>query len=138
VDYFKQYNDLYGHLQGDSCLQQIAQHIRSATRRPADLAARYGGEEFAVILPNTPLSGTIAVAQKIQAQIQKSQILHSGSQVEPFVTLSLGVVTLVPCAEITPEFAVALADQAPYQAKRQGRNRIVNQSYPSDLLDNRA
>gem|GEM_PF-696005 len=138
VDYFKQYNDLYGHLQGDSCLQQIAQHIRSATRRPADLAARYGGEEFAVILPNTPLSGTIAVAQKIQAQIQKSQILHSGSQVEPFVTLSLGVVSLVPCAEITPEFAVALADQALYQAKRQGRNRIVNQSYPSDVLDSRA
>lgn len=131
VDYFKQYNDRYGHSQGDSCLQQVAQQIQCAVARPADLVARYGGEEFVVILPNTPLSGTIAVAQRIQARIQQSQILHSGATVKPLITMSLGASSVIPQASIRPESFVAFADAALYQAKQEGRDRIVARPYSS-------
>lgn len=130
VDYFKRYNDLYGHQKGDVCLQHVAQQMQLAVKRPADLVARYGGEEFALILPNTSLSGVIAVAQEIQLKIRQAQIPHLGSEIGQFVTLSLGVVSVVPDAEKTPDRLVALADEALYAAKQQGRDRVVDRSYP--------
>ncbi|GAP95230.1 circadian input kinase A [Leptolyngbya sp. NIES-2104] len=124
VDFFKQYNDCYGHLAGDECLQRVAQHIKCAIARPADLVARYGGEEFAVILPNTSLTGVVTVAKKIQAQILQAQIPHSGSKISEFVTLSLGVVSFIPHSETTFVSLIKQADAALYSAKQQGRDRI--------------
>jgi len=124
VDFFKQYNDCYGHLMGDDCLQRVAQQIKLAVVRPADLVARYGGEEFAVILPNTSLDGVVAVAQKILSQIRQAQIQHSGSKISRFVTLSLGVVSFIPNPEITFVSLIKQADEALYMAKQQGRDQL--------------
>jgi diguanylate cyclase (GGDEF)-like protein/PAS domain S-box-containing protein len=122
VDYFKRYNDTYGHLAGDDCLRQIAQAISHATERPADLVARYGGEEFAVILPATDCDGAARVAEKIQATIQQLQITHLSSDTKNYVTLSLGMATLCPDRDRSPQELIAAADQALYQAKVGGRN----------------
>ena len=125
VDYFKRYNDRYGHQAGDDCLVQVAQAISSSIKRPADLAARYGGEEFAVILPNTHLEGTIKVAEDIRYAVQKLQIAHEASEVNEYVTLSLGVSSIVPTQELSSEDLIANADKALYEAKDKGRNCVV-------------
>lgn len=125
VDYFKCYNDTYGHLAGDFCLQQIAQAIKAAVKRPADLVARYGGEEFGVLLPNTPLEGVFQVAELIRQKVQQLQLAHVGSSVSEYITLSLGLSSLVPTQEESTEVLVRMADEALYQAKKQGRNRVV-------------
>ena len=128
VDHFKAYNDLYGHLTGDRCLQQIAQAIDRTIKRPNDLVARYGGEEFAVILPNTNLRGAMYVAEQIKNRVKELQIRHLGSQVNPYVTISCGVTSKVPTQELSPEWLIALADRALYEAKEQGRDRAVAKS----------
>lgn len=125
IDYFKNYNDTYGHLAGDDCLQKVVHAIKKAVRRPADLVARYGGEEFAVILPNTPKSGAITVAENIRSQVHRLHICHAGSHVSPWVTLSLGIATMIPTLEEVPAKLIAQADMALYQAKTQGRDRVV-------------
>jgi diguanylate cyclase (GGDEF)-like protein len=125
IDYFKSYNDTYGHLAGDDCLQKIAHALGTGIKRPADLLARYGGEEFAVILPNTEDSGAIAVAENIREQVNKLQIPHAGSQVNPLVTLSLGIATMIPNVNQVPAELVSKADRALYQAKAQGRDRAI-------------
>ena len=122
VDYFKKYNDHYGHQAGDRCLHLVASLIQQIAKRPYDLAARYGGEEFALILPATDLEGAVAVAAKIQQAVWQAEIPHVASEVSAFVTLSLGVVSLNPRTAF-PETLIAAADQALYEAKRQGRNR---------------
>jgi len=125
VDFFKLYNDTYGHLVGDFCLQQVATTISACVKRPADLVTRYGGEEFAVILPNTDANGALQVAESIRQKVQALKITHTTSSVSEFVTLSLGVTTVIPNAEINPDILIAITDKALYSAKQQGRNRIV-------------
>lgn len=125
VDFFKLYNDTYGHLAGDDALRHVAWAISQTVKRPADLVARYGGEEFAVILPNTDVEGAIAVATEIQANIRELQLPHPNSQVYEFITLSLGVATIIPHNQSSPATLIAAADQGLYQAKAQGRNCTV-------------
>jgi diguanylate cyclase (GGDEF)-like protein len=124
VDYFKAYNDAYGHQEGDRCLQRVSEVIRQAIKRPGDLLCRYGGEEFAVILPETPLEGAEIVAQMILASVVKAGIPHRASGSGSIVTLSMGVAALVPSTEAAPASLVACADKALYAAKTGGRNRV--------------
>lgn len=124
VDYFKLYNDTYGHLAGDSCLYRLSQTMRRQVRRPSDLVARYGGEEFAVILPQTDLKGATNVAEKILKAVRNLQIPHHLCPVNPSVTLSLGVACLCPDFSLEPEMLIEKADQALFQAKKQGRNQV--------------
>ena len=129
VDYFKQYNDTYGHGKGDDCLKKLAQAIEASARRAADLTARYGGEEFVLILPSTPLTGALEVAKSIQAKVQSLQLPHSKSAVSKYVTMSFGVSSIIPTDASTPEELLLRADQALYQAKQAGRNQIVVGSF---------
>jgi diguanylate cyclase (GGDEF)-like protein len=125
VDCFKLYNDAQGHLAGDDVLRQVASAISQTVQRSSDLVARYGGEEFAILLPNTDAAGAIAIAEKLQAQIQTLQLPHPTSQVEQVITLSLGLATLIPDSQISPKTLIAAADEGLYQAKAQGRNCLV-------------
>jgi diguanylate cyclase (GGDEF)-like protein len=125
LDYFKVYNDTYGHLAGDSCLQQVAAVLRHSLKRPADLVARYGGEEFALILPNTDARGAVLVAETIRQGVRGLEIPHAKSPVSQYVTLSLGVATSVPTPEATPDQLIITADEALYQAKAEGRDRVI-------------
>lgn len=122
IDFFKAYNDTYGHVSGDQCLQQVAMAIATGAKRPADLVARYGGEEFAVILPNTGGAGAIQVAQEIRANIKQLQIPHRHSPISSFVTLSLGIACLIPRRNGRVDRLLQQADRALYQAKAQGRD----------------
>jgi diguanylate cyclase (GGDEF)-like protein len=124
VDYFKQYNDTYGHQAGDTCLQQIAQALYHAVKRSNDLVARYGGEEFAIVLPKTNLDGAITVAKRLQQEIKALQLAHSQSSVDEYVTLSIGLATMIPTPQLSAEQLINHADHALYQAKQAGRNRI--------------
>lgn len=125
VDYFKSYNDTYCHQAGDYCLKQVAQAIKRSVKRPADLVARYGGEEFAVILPNTTIEGGIHVAEIIQQQVRLLEIVHHSSDVSRYVTVSMGVASIVPNQQLSREVLIVAADRGLYKAKRQGRNMIV-------------
>jgi diguanylate cyclase (GGDEF)-like protein len=123
VDFFKAYNDTYGHQAGDDCLMRIAQALQAALQRPGDLVARYGGEEFALVLPNTRVTGAVRVAEAIQAYIAEMALPHSSSPVQPQITLSLGITCLQPAPDDALTTFLAQADQALYAAKQQGRDR---------------
>lgn len=125
IDYFKRYNDTYGHQAGDDCLKQIAQAMTAAVKRPTDLVARYGGEEFMVVLPATDIEGALHVAQTIQKAIQSLVIEHAESSVNEYITLSMGISCVVPNRELSPDDLVTAADQALYKAKEEGRDRII-------------
>jgi diguanylate cyclase (GGDEF)-like protein len=125
VDYFKPYNDTYGHQMGDECLRSVAQAIAAVPSRSMDLSARYGGEEFVVLLPNTSLAGAFKVAQMMQVQVKLLKLPHRQSKVSQYVTVSFGVTSLVPRDGTKPEQLLLLADQALYQAKIEGRDRAV-------------
>lgn len=133
IDYFKQYNDCYGHQMGDRCLYEISQAGQQAVYRPTDLIARYGGEEFAILLPNTGLQGAIAVTKRLQAGISALGIPHRGSQAGDIVTVSVGIACPIPApgegergkSQISPETLVARADKALYAAKQEGRDRYA-------------
>ena len=124
VDYFKKFNDTYGHLAGDACLQKIGNILKNVAVRASDTAVRYGGEEFVLILPETEESGARALAERISNEVKALTIPHSGSDVLKYVTVSIGVAS-VSTAEIeTPEQVMSLVDEAMYFAKNGGRNRI--------------
>ena len=124
IDYFKYYNDTYGHQAGDECLRQVALAMNRASKRPADLVARYGGEEFAVIMPNTRPDGAWHVAVEIQQEIQQLQLPHCRSPFR-YLTLSIGISSVIPNQTCCPETLINFADEALYEAKEQGRNRII-------------
>ncbi|VXD18131.1 Diguanylate cyclase with PAS/PAC and GAF sensors (modular protein) [Planktothrix serta PCC 8927] len=126
IDYFKQYNDTYGHSQGDICLQQVAQALQKGVQRSTDLVARYGGEEFVIILPYTDQEGALQVADKIQEVLQQFNLPHRASAVADRVTISIGICTLIPTLKRVPLDLINAADEALYQAKTQGRNRAVS------------
>lgn len=125
VDYFKGYNDAYGHAGGDFCLQRVGNAIKASLRRPADLVARYGGEEFAVVLPETPVNAAVALAEEIRKHIEALAIPHEKSEVTTHVTASMGVAGLQPGTHLSVADLLAHADDALYQAKKNGRNRVV-------------
>lgn len=125
VDYFKQYNDLYNHLAGDLCLKHIAKTLESVFNRAGDLVARYGGEEFVIILPNTDSDTGLKMANTLCRQIENLNIPHNNSGVSKYVTLSAGVATWTD-GEIkySSQSLIEASDQALYQAKHNGRNRV--------------
>lgn len=124
LDYFKQYNDVYGHLEGDHCLIRVAQAATQILKRPSDFIARYGGEEFAILLSNTPAEGACSVAEAVCDAIRDLNIPHQKSELpDKIVTISLGVATLIPQPRSTPKALVQQADVALYRAKLMGRNR---------------
>lgn len=125
IDHFKKYNDSYGHLSGDDCLRQIASTLKTIVGRASDIVARYGGEEFVVILPETESYGAETMAEKIRKGIEELMIPHSASETGPWVTVSLGVVSVCTKSFVSPEQILALADEALYSSKHQGRNRTT-------------
>lgn len=132
VDHFKAYNDNYGHPAGDHCLQRVAQVLMASVRRPADFVARYGGEEFAILLPNTDLDGAIQIAKIIAQNLKDQNIPHAQSQTSDVVTMSYGLASYIPHHQTDPHILIQDADQALYQAKRQGRNQHYVQSHLID------
>ncbi len=125
VDFFKRYNDRYGHTAGDDCLICVARALQHVMKRAVDLVARYGGEEFAAILPETPAEGACKVAERIRQAVMDIGIPHMDNEAAAQVTLSLGVATMVPQRELEPGDLIRAADQALYAAKKAGRNRVV-------------
>ncbi len=136
IDYFKAYNDSYGHLAGDECLRTIARCMLRAVNRPADLVARYGGEEFVIVLPNTELDGAVHIAKAIKGALARLKLPHSNSSVSPYVTLSFGVSGTVPKYGTASAVLVETADTALYEAKSQGRNTIVSKPVPKEPYTN--
>jgi diguanylate cyclase (GGDEF)-like protein len=123
VDFFKQYNDTYGHQAGDDCLRAVAQALKSSAQRAGETVARYGGEEFGIILPNINSDDAVKLALLIRKRLAGFQISHATSQVDSFVTISIGIATLVPATGQCWEGLVEGADQALYEAKKLGRDR---------------
>jgi diguanylate cyclase (GGDEF)-like protein len=128
LDYFKSYNDYYGHQQGDNCLRQVAQILQDTLKRPGDMVFRYGGEEFAIILPNTASEGAEFIASQIVQRIQQQHIAHSPSPVSPYVTVSLGIAVTLNSTVSSPQTLFEMADMALYRAKATGRNRFCLQT----------
>jgi diguanylate cyclase (GGDEF)-like protein len=123
IDFFKQYNDHYGHPAGDRCLHQVAQALASNLRRGSEFVARYGGEEFAIILCQVGPQEAIDSAERLQSYIHQLAIAHDCSQVSQTVTLSMGIAVGIPSRDLLPETVLKSADTALYQAKREGRNQ---------------
>ncbi len=127
IDFFKRYNDAYGHQAGDECLNRVAQCVRGCLRRPGDLSARYGGEEFVVVLPDTDGEGALHVARTVSATVQGICIPHGHSPISDRVTVSQGVASVIPRLDMEPHQLIEAADRALYEAKRAGRNAIHRQ-----------
>ncbi len=128
IDYFKLFNDTYGHAMGDQCLRDVAWTLKDCLKRPGDIIARYGGEEFAVLLPNTDMEGAHSMAKRLGSEVESLKIPHSASDVSTFVTISLGVATAF--AGFTLDSSAELlktADHALYQSKKNGRNQVAIQ-----------
>jgi len=124
IDFFKTYNDTYGHQGGDDSLRLVANTLNSVPGRPGDLVARYGGEEFAVILPGTDSQGAKSLVEKMRVHVESLEITHNCSQVCEVLTISLGVATTIPTHGSLPDELISAADQALYEAKKEGRNRV--------------
>jgi diguanylate cyclase (GGDEF)-like protein/PAS domain S-box-containing protein len=125
VDFFKRYNDAYGHLAGDECLKSIAAILKSISRRPGDIAARFGGEEFVLVLSMLNSEQAVTIAEKIRAEVEAFKMPHARSKISDFVTISIGVVSAIPNKDMTSFDFIKYADEALYKAKEEGRNRVV-------------
>lgn len=125
IDFFKKYNDCYGHLAGDDCLRRVGRALKDLIKRSGDVVARYGGEEFVVVLPATSLENAALVGEKVRENIESLKVEHKMSDVSEYVTVSVGVAAIIPKANIEPASLLVVADNALYHAKRQGRNRVV-------------
>ena len=130
IDYFKLYNDHYGHAAGDRVLKEVAQTLQKSAERSGDLVCRYGGEEFIILLPNTDGEGAYSVALRMQKTISNLAIEHAAAPGPPFLSISAGVSASMEHQELNPEQLIAMADQALYQAKRAGRNRVYRSDIP--------
>jgi len=126
IDYFKAYNDTYGHIAGDDCLKRIGSALAATLGRGGDFIARYGGEEFICVLPNTDTAGATSMGEKLRTMVEELQIPHQTSSISPSVTISLGVAHVTPDKGVTPESLVEQADAMLYRAKRDGRNRVAS------------
>ncbi len=131
IDYFKKYNDTYGHTAGDTCLRQVAGAIKGCIKRESDFAARYGGEEFAIILPGTDRNGAMTIAEEVRCSVAALDIRHAASDVADHVTVSLGVATISGDQGIPSVDLINAADASLYQAKGTGRNRVNFLSGPT-------
>ncbi|MNR09791.1 Phytochrome-like protein cph2 [compost metagenome] len=125
VDHFKSYNDSYGHIAGDEALKRVANTIFSSCDRSTDLAARFGGEEFALVLPGTPAGSARLAAEKLRRAVEAMQIPQRDAGTSPWLTVSVGTATAVPQADQPCTDLIQVADRSLYEAKRQGRNRVV-------------
>lgn len=134
IDFFKLYNDHYGHQGGDDCLKQVASGLASAVHRDSDFLARYGGEEFSAILPDTDIKGAANVAEEMRLAIKDLKIEHAKSKVDDIVSISIGVSAVIPQRDTDSEILIAAADQALYKAKEAGRNRVESGEV-SDISD---
>lgn len=126
IDYFKQYNDHYGHQKGDECLKKVAAILRTTVHRPSDLIARYGGEEFVALLPNTGMEACMIIAEKMRISVENLVIEHIESRVSSTLTMSFGVATIVPDGEFNADRILIPADKALYRAKENGRNTVCS------------
>ena len=126
IDYFKQFNDHYGHIQGDDCLRRVAEALEEAAARPRDCVARFGGEEFVLVLPETDGESAKKIAERCRKLIGRLRIPHEQSGVAQLLTLSLGVGTIIPGAGDSPLTFVDAVDRLLYQAKQQGRDRMLH------------
>ncbi len=126
IDFFKNYNDIYGHVAGDECLKSVAHAVKSEVKRVVDTVSRWGGEEFACILSDTNIDSTLIIAENIRKRILRMEIPHIKSSVSNFVTVSLGVASIVPSNEETCDKIIKKADEALYRAKNEGRNRVCH------------
>lgn len=124
LDFFKLYNDTCGHQAGDNCLRVVATAFKSAAGRVSDIAARYGGEEFVMLLPNTDINGALKVAETVRHELEAAAIPHTTSTVAKTVTLTIGIASVIPDREVTPEMLVKFADLALYTGKKNGKNQI--------------
>jgi diguanylate cyclase (GGDEF)-like protein len=129
IDFFKLYNDNYGHSAGDECLKRVAVALCAACKRPEDLVARYGGEEFACILPETYIKGALYVANCLQESINSQRIPHAFSSAADYVTISIGCATINPSPKTSPGFLIETADRLLYESKKKGRNQILYQDW---------
>ena len=134
IDFFKLYNDHYGHQGGDDCLKRVAKGLESAIHRETDLLARYGGEEFSTVLPDTDLNGAIKVAEEMRLTIKDLRIEHAKSKVTDIVSISIGVSAVIPLQGMNQEVLIAAADQALYKAKEEGRD-MVKSGKVTDISD---
>lgn len=125
IDYYKNYNDTYGHLAGDNCLRIISKRIQSYNADPLYFAARYGGEEFAIILLQKTENEALIIAEDIRKAIHSLRIPHMSSPVDDYVTVSIGVATVIPDEHISPNYLISIADEALYTSKQKGRNKVT-------------
>jgi len=130
TDFFKPFNDAYGHQRGDDCLIRIANTLRNGLHRPGDLVARYGGDEFMLLIPGSDAQGVAELAEALRARIEAMEILSEGSPIDQMVTISLGVVTDYPTRGFSSADLIAAADEALYQAKEEGRNQVARFQKP--------
>ncbi|MFQ6605038.1 MAG: diguanylate cyclase domain-containing protein [Fidelibacterota bacterium] len=130
IDFFKKFNDFYGHQKGDDCLELVAQSLNETVHRPGDLVARYGGEEFCAVLPKTDLEGARMIGEAMRKAIEDLHYAHEKSTIIPVVTISVGVATVVPTLAYTVSDLLEAADQCLYKAKEEGRNRVCAVTLP--------